>query len=179
MIAFSPDYFRAEGERRKLRGMDAAAARKGWLIAKGQAALIRAMLASPDRSATTDEATSDLDRMYPDHGKWRGTVTRGLAVAGYIIKTGECRRSIRPSRHAGLVQVWQAAKSDPEMEAKLSELEDWLRINRPPESILFDPSPPPSASGNPSGSAPTDRPADGSPATTELRQSVDGEDAGT
>ena len=43
----------------------------------------------------------------PKHVNSMGAVLAGLRAEGYIKWTGEVRRSTLPSRHAGLIRVWE------------------------------------------------------------------------
>jgi len=97
---------RLEGERRRDSGMASAAECRQWLIWRCQLALLDAIRGRPDRTASTDDATSDRWQKYPDGGKWRGTIPKGLARLKLIRKV-DVVGSARPSRHAGYVSLWQ------------------------------------------------------------------------
>ena len=98
----------AAGHAAKDEGMTRAALSKAQRIESHRRALLDTLLASPDRTATIDDATPDdeLGAEYADGGKWRGTVTRSLASDGYIERVGFAD-SRRASRHAGPVGVWR------------------------------------------------------------------------
>jgi len=90
----------------KLRGMELAAAAKLDQVSVGKIALLRALLSSPDGTATIDDATGDLAEEFRDGGKWRGNVCRSLAMAR-ITESVEAVKSDRPSRHRGYVTRWR------------------------------------------------------------------------
>jgi len=94
------------GEAGKLRGMTLAADAQTDRVAAGRIALLRALLDSPDGTATIDDATDDLTAAYRDGGRWRGSVSRSLAAAG-ITERASVEQSDRPSRHRGYVTRWR------------------------------------------------------------------------
>lgn len=100
-----------EGERLRDEGMDRAAKRKRRRIWRAQLRLLKAVLRSPDRVATTDDACHDLGCQYRDGGRWRGSVPVELARKHLIRKVGVVA-SARPSRHAGYVAQWQGIDDD-------------------------------------------------------------------
>ena len=106
MKATDPNSLRREGERRKDAGMALAADARPDAILAGKIALLRALLESPDGTATIDDATPDLGVEFGCGGKWRGTVCLGLAQAGQIVRIG-VELSKRPSRHCGYVTRWR------------------------------------------------------------------------
>ncbi len=97
---------RDRGEAAKLLGMTLAANARHDRVSTGKIALLRALLASADGTATIDDATTDLAESFGDGGKWRGTVCRTLAMAQLIERVG-VEKSERPSRHRGYVTRWQ------------------------------------------------------------------------
>ena len=101
----------AEGARRCDRGMKKAAHNHEWEILRGRLAFLDAIRSAPNRTATTDDATSDIGRAYPDGGRWRGTITKGLASLRLIRKVGVVA-SVRASRHGGYIAVWQGIDDD-------------------------------------------------------------------
>lgn len=105
-------------------GMDQAAARKERQIRQGALSFLDALLASPDGTATTDDATDRLDGAYEDGGRWRGSITRRLAGKRLIRRIGFIT-SKRASRHAGPVGVWQIQDAAA-VERERDELRDWL-----------------------------------------------------
>jgi hypothetical protein len=113
---------RAEGERRRDAGIDLAARRREVLILAGQIAFLNALLSSADRRATTDDITEDLFASFPDAGKWRGSIPRGLASRGLLKKDGY-RESTRAARNRGTVAVWVAADSDAALTAHRDQLQ--------------------------------------------------------
>jgi len=101
-----PQQLRDRAEAGKLLGMELAATAKPDRVTAGKAAFLRALLVSPDGTATLDDATDDLAAEFCDGGKWRGNVCRSLAMAGITEKVGaEC--SGRPSRHRGYITRWR------------------------------------------------------------------------
>ncbi len=102
------DSLRTEGEGRRDVGMALAAASKLDKVTAGKVALLRAMLTAPDGTATIDDATDDLAAEFRDGGKWRGNVTRSLAI-GRLIESVGAVKSDRPSRHRGYVTRWRLA----------------------------------------------------------------------
>ena len=103
--AMKREALREQSESAKLAGMEIAAGAKLDKVTSAKIALLRALLRSPDGTATIDDATSDLAAEFSDGGKWRGTVTRSLAIAG-LIRRVDVVPSDRPSRHRGYVTRW-------------------------------------------------------------------------
>ena len=124
------DSARAEGDRLRNAGMTLAAQGRDWLILRGQLALLDAIRSAPDRTATTDDATSDLMRAYPDGGRWRGSIPRALSHLGLIRKAGAVS-SARASRHGGLVAAWQGI-DDAAIDRHRAELRRRLAKMTPP-----------------------------------------------
>lgn len=95
-----------QGDQRRQVGMALAAAANCDRVTLGRLAMLKALLDSPDATATIDDATSpqDLAKGFADGGKWRGSVTRSLADDGLAEITGTTR-SVRPSRHRGYVSI--------------------------------------------------------------------------
>lgn len=105
------EQLQAVGERRKANGIALAAGCKEDLIAAGKLAMLDALLSSPDGTATIDDATADLSHQFADGGRWRGAVTRSLAMRRII--TPQCvDKSDRPSRHRGYVTRWRLRDRD-------------------------------------------------------------------
>lgn len=75
-------------------------------IAKGQVALLAALLGAKDHCGTLDNATADLSYRFEDDGKWRGQVTLGLFLDGLIDRVG-AENSKRKSRNRGLLRKWR------------------------------------------------------------------------
>lgn len=105
------DQLQADGERRKAAGISLAAGCREDLIAAGKLAMLDALLSSPDGTATIDDATADLSEQFADGGRWRGAVTRSLAMRR-IITPDSVTKSDRPSRHRGYVTRWQLRDRD-------------------------------------------------------------------
>jgi len=97
---------REHGELAKLSGMTLAADAQPDRVTTGKIALLRALLVSPDGTATIDDATDDLAAEYRDGGRWRGSVCRSLAMAGITERVG-VEQSERPSRHRGYITRWR------------------------------------------------------------------------
>ena len=111
-FTFDPsDDFRQRGELLKLRGMQLSADKHAEDVAAGQSLFLLALLKSTTGVCSIDDATSDKSTPFADGGKWRGTVVRGLAVAG-IIERVDVVRSDRPSRHRGLLTRWRLVDRD-------------------------------------------------------------------
>jgi hypothetical protein len=97
-------------------------------ILDGEQRFIRALLASPDRTATLTDATPPeyLDRPFPDGGRWRGAVPKRLAGRGIVGQVLDANgrpaalRSSRKSRHRGILAVWKLIDPD----AGLRRLQD-------------------------------------------------------
>lgn len=119
------------GEALRDRGMERAARHRQWRIAAGQLALLRAIRRNPERTATTDDATSDVSMQYADGGRWRGSVPQRLALDGLIERVGTVK-STRPSRHCGYVAVW-GGRDDGAIDCRIVELERWQAANPPAE----------------------------------------------
>ena len=94
----------AEGERRRDVGIALAGARRPDKVTLGRLAMVRALLRSPNGTATIDDATEpdELAAGFADGGRWRGSVTRSLVADGLAEIVGTTR-SCRPSRHRGYV----------------------------------------------------------------------------
>jgi hypothetical protein len=75
-------------------------------VKAGEVDLLRALLKSPEGTATIDDATADLTAQFRDGGKWRGQICLSLAKAG-LIRRFDVVPSTRPSRHRGYVTKWQ------------------------------------------------------------------------
>lgn len=103
------DNTKAEAERLRDEGMNRAAESKPNRVMLGKVDLLDALLRSPDHTGTIDDATDDdaIASAFADGGCWRGTVTRSLARAGYIEKTGRCRPSVRKSAHCRDLPIWR------------------------------------------------------------------------
>ncbi len=106
-----PDDLRQRGELLKLRGMQLSADKHADDVAVGQSLFLLALLKSATGIATIDDATDDKSSTFPGGGKWRGSVVRGLAVAG-VIERVDAVCSSRPSRHRGLLTRWRLVDRD-------------------------------------------------------------------
>jgi hypothetical protein len=106
MIVPNRDKLRHKGEQRRDAGMGLAAQARPDRVDTGKVAFLKALLRSPDSTATIDDATDNLAAEFRDGGKWRGTVTRSLAASRFIEAVGAVKSS-RPSRHRGYVTVWR------------------------------------------------------------------------
>lgn len=106
MTPLNRDNLRQQGDWLRDAGMGLAAGARPDRVTTGKAAFLRALLSSPDGTATIDDATADLSAEFHDGGKWRGTVTRSLAMRGFIEPVGAVK-SDRPSRHRGYVTRWR------------------------------------------------------------------------
>lgn len=95
-----------DAEMRRDVGMALAAARRPDRVTLGRVRLLQALLASPDGTATIDDASTadELSSGFADGGRWRGTVTRSLVADGFAVIV-HTTRSVRPSRHRGYVSV--------------------------------------------------------------------------
>lgn len=96
----------AAGAVRRDAGIVLAEQNRERLVCRGTLALVEALLASPDGTATTDAATSDIDATYADGGRWRGGIPKRLAADRFIERAGVVS-SCRPARHAGYTTVWR------------------------------------------------------------------------
>jgi hypothetical protein len=111
-----------EAEELRREGQERAALQKQFLIKAHQLALLEAILHSPNRTATTDDAGVDLEVPFEDGGRWRGSVPTGLRG---LIESVSVTNSARPSRHRGYVTVWHGL-DDAAIAAKCAELRGWL-----------------------------------------------------
>jgi len=102
----APRQLRDTAEAGKHFGMTLAADAKPDRVTAGKISLLQALFASPDGTATIDDATGDLAKEYQDGGKWRGSICHSLAV-GRIIERVDVVKSDRPSRHRGYVTRWR------------------------------------------------------------------------
>lgn len=75
-------------------------------IAKGQVALLGALIAASDNVGTLDDATAELSEAFDDDGKWRGAICLGLWKDGFIEHAG-AENSRRRSRNRGLLRRWR------------------------------------------------------------------------
>ena len=94
------------GETGKREGMALAAKHKSRAINECKVAFIDALLSSPNSTATIEDADINLNDKFVDGGKWRGSVTRHLALLSIIEPYGY-EKSRRPSRHCGTVMRWR------------------------------------------------------------------------
>ncbi|MEX1230750.1 MAG: hypothetical protein WEB58_10945 [Planctomycetaceae bacterium] len=108
------------GARLRDHGMTVATLWRDELLFAQEAAFLRALLASPDGTATTDDV-GDIAGKYADGGKWRGSIPKRLATMGIIEAVGAVK-SVRPARHRGLVTRWKLCDRD-KAEARLAWLE--------------------------------------------------------
>jgi hypothetical protein len=115
----------AQGVALRDEGRERAARWREYRIKAAQLAFLRALLRSPERTATVDDATEELDLPFEDGGKWRGSIPKGL---GGLIEQADVVQSSRPSRHAGYVTVWRGT-DDAAIDLKCVELESWLANN--------------------------------------------------
>ncbi len=101
---------RREGDRRKYRGMNGAATGKEFQIFAHESAFLRAILASADSTATTDDV-GDIGEKFADGGQWRGSITKRLSHMHIIAPDGVVK-SVRPSRHRGYITRWRLVDRD-------------------------------------------------------------------
>jgi hypothetical protein len=85
--------------------MSIAAARRRDDVWRCELRLIRALLSSPDGTASTDDCVDDLLVSFADGGRWRGSVPRSLSAAG-LIERVEFVKSARASRHRTEIKRW-------------------------------------------------------------------------
>ena len=131
------DAMRAKAEAAKQHGMALAADKRAEAVAAGQVALLRALMASDDGTATIDDATADLSLAFDGGGKWRGSIPSGLARKKIIKRVG-IRKSDRPSRHRSFVSVWWIA-NQAKAECEIELLTNWLDANQKnPQSAATD-----------------------------------------
>lgn len=128
--------FVAHGERRKLAGMALAASplSRAVLIVRTKVAMVRALLTSPDGTATSDDTVEELGAEFADGGKWRGGVFSDLSSAGIMEGIGY-RLSVRPSRHRAPIAVWRLVNRG-RAEALLTILETQLTNLSPNETSV-------------------------------------------
>jgi hypothetical protein len=115
----------AEAEQLRDEGRDRAALHREFQIKATQLALLQAILRSPNRTATLDDATPDLEEAFEDGGRWRGSIPRGL---NGLIESAGVVLSSRPSRHRGFLTRWRGL-DDGALTAKCRELEGWIGAN--------------------------------------------------
>lgn len=128
---------REVGEARKQRGMTISAEYRAELVASGQVAFLRALLASSDGTATVDHATADLSAKFANGGKWRGSIPSRLARQRIIERVGDTK-SDRPSRHRGYVSLWRLLDRD-KARQEIDRLTKWLdAIKENPQSAATD-----------------------------------------
>lgn len=95
-----------EAEARRDHGVALAVERRPERALLGELALLDALLASPDGTATADDIADDPRLQYQDGGRWVGGVTLRLLRAGLITEAGVVR-SVRPSRHRGRTGLYR------------------------------------------------------------------------
>ncbi len=105
-------------------------------IAKGQLRLLEALLATPSRIATIDDATENLADRFDDGGKWRGQVTLGLYLDGVIDRVG-ADNSQRPHRNRGLLRVWRLI-SESKAVKRIQSLRRFIQEKENPQSAATD-----------------------------------------
>ncbi|MDZ4849419.1 MAG: hypothetical protein SGI77_08990 [Pirellulaceae bacterium] len=127
---------REVGDARKLRGMMLAADRRAELVAASQVALLQALLASADSTATVDDATADLTEKFADGGRWRGSIPSRLARLRIIERVGDCK-SDRPSRHRAYVSRWLLRDRE-QAQHEIDRLSRWLDATKNPLSAATD-----------------------------------------
>ena len=102
----TPTEGRERGEKRAERGIKRAAFKHRPEIERGTLKFLDALLASPNRCATLDDAADSLRGKYLDGGKWRASIPKRLQADGLIV--GErVLKSARPARHAGYLTEWR------------------------------------------------------------------------
>lgn len=118
----APDLL-AEGRDRRDAGLARASTprHRRLTIALGKLALLDALQASPNGTATTDDIADDPAAAYADGGKWRGEITHELARRGLIERTGYTS-SYRPSRHGSPIGVWRLAADAAQVDAHRGRL---------------------------------------------------------
>ena len=115
LFAITADSLAAAGETLAAEGMALAAAHGGDDADRFELRFLAALLASPDGTATTDDAANlaELVGQRPRGGRYVGATTNRLATEGIIAPlrsadgTRVYRRSRRPARHATPISVWQ------------------------------------------------------------------------
>jgi len=103
------------GEALAAQGMALAAAHAGDHAGRFELRFLGALLASPDGTATTDDAATagELLGRRPRNGKYAGAVVHRLALERIVEPvrgadgTRVYRRSRRPARHATPISVWR------------------------------------------------------------------------
>ncbi len=102
-------------------------------IAKGQVALLAALVLANDHRGTLDDATADLSATFDDGGKWRGRITLGLSVDGIIAEVG-ATNSKRIRRNRGLIRRWRLVDVD-KARRKIESLKRWLDATKKPLTV--------------------------------------------
>ena len=103
-------------------------------IAKGQVALLAALVAAKDHQASLDDATANLSDKFEDDGKWRGQITKGLQKDG-LIEKDEAKNSRRVSRNGGLLWSWRLVDSG-KAKLKIESLQRWIDgIEKPAKGL--------------------------------------------
>jgi hypothetical protein len=113
--AIPADALTAAGQALATEGMSLAAAHGGYDADRFELRFLAALLASPDGTATTDDATSvaELLGKRPRGGRYVGATTNRLAIVRIIapLRSADgCRvyvKSRRPARHATPISVWR------------------------------------------------------------------------
>lgn len=105
-------------------------------IAKGQLALLQALLSKNDRRCTLDDATEDLSITFSDDGKWRGHVTLGLFLEGLIDRVG-AENSKRPSRNRGLLRLWLLL-DESKARKRIESLQRWITERENPRTAATE-----------------------------------------
>jgi hypothetical protein len=117
-------------------------------ILDGERLFLRALLTSPDGTATLTDATPSefMHAPFPDGGKWRGAIPQRLAGRGIITPMPtpcgrlSAHRSGRKARRRGIAGVWKLIDPDAGRR-RLQDLDDYFRQNpggHPRRPSLFD-----------------------------------------
>ena len=126
----SPAQVRRLAESARDAGIELAARRKDWYVRRDTLRFLDAMMASPIRTASMDDAVGGLATTFADGGKWRGSIPKALDREGLIESAG-VRRSDRLARHRGYVGEWRAVDLGG-INCKRDELRRWLAENPEP-----------------------------------------------
>jgi hypothetical protein len=115
LFDFTENALAATGQALAAEGMALAAAHGRDDADRFELRFLKALLASTNGTATTDDATSEAELIgrRPRGGRYVGATTNRLAVERIIEPlrsadgTRVYRRSIRPARHATPISVWK------------------------------------------------------------------------
>lgn len=105
---------------------------KIWLCKDSMLRFGRALLASPDGTASMDDTHPNRVEPWPDDGPWRGDIPKAFRRAGFVVRDADTENSVAKPRKASLNRRWRVVDRRG-LERFLETLEAWLAENPMPE----------------------------------------------